>query len=408
MSVQASTTHSSASHANKASSADGRHGRAKAAGAGTDDGAAGAGLGFMAILSSMDEVDTSQGTSLGLEDAQDSMVASTDATAPSALLAQSNPLTGLPAGSTLPGADAAQQGEVTAKDGTALGVAAVTDGKAAASRAGVLGASGKGPDAGVDSADSGLLTKDLQGKESTRGAGLKKQDKQVALPEQASAVAHAATQKQDAQDTRLLMAMEIHKAMQGSEQALQAVGTTLGREEQRSTDKSIFSSKPQDGVPAVTTNGLDPASSGPLDVPAPVTDVAAATDAQVAEQVQYWISNDVQNAELKLDGLGEKPVEVSISMQGNEAHVSFRTDEASARSALENAGTHLKDMLQREGLTLGGVFVGNSGGQGADREQQRQPRQGVRQAQVAAARLQPVDQGRRSHGMTGRALDLFV
>jgi len=131
------------------------------------------------------------------------------------------------------------------------------------------------------------------------------------------------------------------------------------------------------------------------------------TDAYVAEKVSYWISNDVKNAELTLDGIGEKPVEVTISMKGNEAHVAFRTDELQARNALENASLHLKEMLQREGLVLSGVTVGTSGG-GDTGTQDRNSRQGGRQSTVI------VDQSIRNEERTGgrqvvgRALDLFV
>lgn len=48
-------------------------------------------------------------------------------------------------------------------------------------------------------------------------------------------------------------------------------------------------------------------------------------------------------------------------MHGNEAHVAFRTDEMQARAALESASSELKDMLQREGLTLSGFSIGGSG-----------------------------------------------
>ena len=60
-------------------------------------------------------------------------------------------------------------------------------------------------------------------------------------------------------------------------------------------------------------------------------------------------------AEMKLEGLGDSPVEVSISMNGNQAHVAFRTDEVQARDALENAGVQLKEMLQRDGVVLSGM-----------------------------------------------------
>ena len=94
-------------------------------------------------------------------------------------------------------------------------------------------------------------------------------------------------------------------------------------------------------------------------------------------------------------------------MVGNEAHVAFRTDEAQARDALENASAHLKDMLQRDGVILSGVSVGTSGSGGASgqNQQSRQERQkGV--VMVAA----PATSEKRVWGtvQTGRALDLFV
>lgn len=135
---------------------------------------------------------------------------------------------------------------------------------------------------------------------------------------------------------------------------------------------------------------------------------------QFSEQVRYWIANDVQNAQMQLDGLGDKPVEVNISLHGNQAHVAFRSDELQARSALESAGSQLKDMLQREGLVLAGVSVGSSqsgasgqAGQGAADSGARRPRTGLRPAQGVAAVAVPV-QAPRSAGTAGRSVDLFV
>jgi hypothetical protein len=75
---------------------------------------------------------------------------------------------------------------------------------------------------------------------------------------------------------------------------------------------------------------------------------------------------------------------------------------------LESAGTHLKDMLAREGLLLSGVSVGTSGssdGGGGERK----PRQGVRQGLVSAALpVRSVDVANKARGASGRSLDLFV
>jgi flagellar hook-length control protein FliK len=127
----------------------------------------------------------------------------------------------------------------------------------------------------------------------------------------------------------------------------------------------------------------------------------------VAEQVSYWISRDVQNAEMKLEGLGSDPVQVNISMSGNEAHVVFRTDELQVRNALESASAHLREMLQQEGVTLSGVSVGSSGA-GESGNQEEKQRHGVKQMSVLAAQaLQPA-QRRDPSQVAGRSLDLFV
>jgi flagellar hook-length control protein FliK len=128
---------------------------------------------------------------------------------------------------------------------------------------------------------------------------------------------------------------------------------------------------------------------------------------QVAEQVTYWVTQNVQNAEMKLDGMGDLPVEVSIQVQGNEAHISFRTDEAATRGVLEGAATHLKDMLQREGMVLTGVSVGTSGSGDASGGQ-RQARQSARQGLIAPLKVATVEAGRRMNTGAGSAVDLFV
>lgn len=182
-----------------------------------------------------------------------------------------------------------------------------------------------------------------------------------------------------------------------------AIATTPGRREDVARERSVFrSTAPEAAAPVQTyapsaTNGLF------ANAPVPVT----STETYVAEKVAYWISNDVQNAELKLDGIGELPVEVSIRMQGNEAHIAFRSDELHARAVLENASEHLKDLLQREGVVLSGVSVGTAGAGDAG-SQERKSRQGNRQAGVVAVQPAPTESVAGSRRSTGGSLDLFV
>jgi flagellar hook-length control protein FliK len=170
-------------------------------------------------------------------------------------------------------------------------------------------------------------------------------------------------------------------------------------------DRSIFKPTATEGAAPPQPVATSAPSTAILDAPG----VVAPAEVYVAEQVKYWISNDVQNAEMKLDGIGNNPVEVSISMQGNEAHVAFRTDELQAREALENASLHLKDLVQREGLVLSGVSVGTAGaGAGDSGAQDRKSRQGARVATVVSAQPAPAINASSNGRVTGRALDLFV
>lgn len=184
-----------------------------------------------------------------------------------------------------------------------------------------------------------------------------------------------------------------------------AMANTLApmRRDESTRERSVFrSTVPDGGVMAQTyaPTAAGAQTPGAVEPPAP-------TDMYVAEKVAYWISNDVQNAEMKLDGIGTEPVEVSIRMQGNEAHIAFRTDEVLARSALESASVHLKDLLQREGLVLSGVSVGTSGA-GDSGDQERRSRQGLRQSVVVSQQPAGGDRITGAGRATRGALDLFV
>jgi flagellar hook-length control protein FliK len=92
---------------------------------------------------------------------------------------------------------------------------------------------------------------------------------------------------------------------------------------------------------------------------------SAASSAEVADQVSYWVANGVQSAEMTVEGENAERVHVSISLSGNEAHVEFRADQAVTREMLTNSATHLKELLGSQGFVLTGLSVANSGAGGA-------------------------------------------
>ena len=130
-------------------------------------------------------------------------------------------------------------------------------------------------------------------------------------------------------------------------------------------------------------------------------------ESMVADTVSYWVTQGVQNAELKLDGFGGQPVEVSISLKGDEAHIGFRTDQPEIRQILEGAVAQLKDLLTSEGLVLSGVSVGTSGQDGKGAQEQRH-RPYARQATMTTTQAVAAPSRPQANPSVGRAVDLFV
>jgi flagellar hook-length control protein FliK len=148
--------------------------------------------------------------------------------------------------------------------------------------------------------------------------------------------------------------------------------------------------------------------SGRIQPPAATSGASALSpEMMVAEQVNYWIGREVQNAELKLDGMGDSPIKVNISLSGNEARVEFRTDQVETRQVLEGAVAHLKDLLGSEGLVLSSVSVGTSNAGSADSREGKPPQQS-RQIAVAVPETLVLDPVMRPARVSGRTVDLFV
>jgi flagellar hook-length control protein FliK len=122
-------------------------------------------------------------------------------------------------------------------------------------------------------------------------------------------------------------------------------------------------------------------ASGEIMAPPEVVTVQT-TDTMLADTVSYWVSQGVQKAELKLDGFGAEPIEVSISLANGEAQIGFRTNRADVRDVIEGAMSHLKELLASEGLVLAGVSVGASGQDRAGAQAQRE-RAGARHKGVS-------------------------
>lgn len=381
----------------------------KSAGKSSADGAAAAGDGgFLAILSALGE---SPAQSAGDGDAQGMLAAADlwaeDASAGTDASANNAASLWAPGGPVVLPSDAAAAARNDSDPAKAALAAAMAGGKTArplgfedageAAQSGTsrllqrLHGNSVGAAKGQGLADTATQQgKDIDGAEGSTGASV-------------SGAATAKGEQPPAFDLKMFAAMQEARGSQGAKAPEILVPANLSGVEKRASERTEAArpnADPTYGGAPVGTSGNEFSASGSADV-------APAPDMQAAEQVKYWISQDVQNAELKLDGLGYKPVEVSISINGNEAHVAFRSDEVQTRGVLESAGMHLKDMLAREGLLLSGVSVGTSGANDGGGNE-RKPRQGVKQGLVSSAPLGGVETAKTPRGITGRSLDLFV
>lgn len=150
-----------------------------------------------------------------------------------------------------------------------------------------------------------------------------------------------------------------------------------------------------------------------VEVPLPAGEAASldamapfAAEEALAEQVTYWVNQKVQSAEMTVSRDGQ-PVEVSVTLSGNEAQVAFRSDQEQTRQLLDASMAQLSEMLRGQGLVLSGASVGTSARDGrssGDQPQGRTPKVG--QTTVVAAEGISV---RANHIQTGRgAIDVFV
>lgn len=81
----------------------------------------------------------------------------------------------------------------------------------------------------------------------------------------------------------------------------------------------------------------------------------AYTEAPV-QDMRFWLQGKQQRAEVVLEKDGQS-VRVQVSVRGNEAHVTFKADQAQTRELLDASLSQLREMLQQQGVELTGVSV---------------------------------------------------
>jgi flagellar hook-length control protein FliK len=156
------------------------------------------------------------------------------------------------------------------------------------------------------------------------------------------------------------------------------------------------------GQPLATVNPADALFQVP-----PTTAAIAST--ALADTVSHWASQGVQNASLQLDGFGDEPVDVRISVNGDMAQVDFRTNQPEVRQAIEGAASQLKELLSNQGLQLAGLSIGTSA-RGGSQYKDKDPKPTTDARKVTLVKSDAVETARvrGANPSVGQSLDLFV
>lgn len=106
---------------------------------------------------------------------------------------------------------------------------------------------------------------------------------------------------------------------------------------------------------AAGTSALSPA----LELPVEIRLGKTGWRDEVGQKLTWMISNNRQQADLILTPPQLGRIEVTLSLDGNQASASFASPHAAVREALENSMTRLREVLADAGVTLGQTHVGS-------------------------------------------------
>jgi flagellar hook-length control protein FliK len=95
----------------------------------------------------------------------------------------------------------------------------------------------------------------------------------------------------------------------------------------------------------------------PVSTPIPLPITHPEWDQALGQRVMWLVRQDVQGAELRINPPQLGPIEMRIVMNNDQASVSFTSQHAAVREALEAAVPRLRDMFSDNGLNLGNVNV---------------------------------------------------
>lgn len=138
-------------------------------------------------------------------------------------------------------------------------------------------------------------------------------------------------------------------------------------------------------VHAHAPNAPRPVAEPPVQLQLPQQIATPAWDEGLADHAIWMARNDVQTAELHLNPAELGPIEVTLTLTGEDktqAVVQFSAAHAGTREAIETALPRLREMLQENGITLGQAGVDGNTRQAATENGDQGPAQGQGQGRA--------------------------
>lgn len=115
-------------------------------------------------------------------------------------------------------------------------------------------------------------------------------------------------------------------------------------------------------TPAAASQFALPLTPARADAPQPAASIPQPVTSDIwgerlGERVVWMVSQQQQNVELHLNPPALGPLEVKLSLSDSQATLTFSTQHAPVREAIENATSRLREMLADSGVSLGSVSV---------------------------------------------------
>lgn len=154
------------------------------------------------------------------------------------------------------------------------------------------------------------------------------------------------------------------QALSVSNTNLPFASEALIREQWATESAADFAASPQaPGLSATHLNQAPPETqtsspSKPSSLPTPLH--SEQWPAQFGEKLIWLAKSDVQTAQISINPPQLGPIQINLTLNGDQATAVFASPHAEVRNAIENAMPQLKEMLSSAGISLGQSDVGSN------------------------------------------------